>query len=364
MVWTIKRQVWGAILVSCLLFSACNFAAEPGETPLAEAATASLTPSATATATLAAPTATRPPLSQITPAPSSTPVTPSMTPTITDTPGPIEHILQPGDQLIAIVQEYGHTSLAVLDLVVTMNPNIPSRDILPPPGSVILIPRPTATATPPGGELTATVVAQNPPTATPPMLTEAHVVEEGQTMAGIAVQYNTTLQILRNLNPPPDVSWAGCDFSIASGGEGCSPLVIVGQTLIVPMPTPTPTLSPTPSGSETPTPTPTPAPVRLLWPAPGDIVVGGPLVLRWVSSGILGSDDLYQVSVADITSGLRYTEFTTATVLTLPGELQPTDASPHQMTWQVEVVRVGSDNVAFAVGAPSEQRPFQWQATQ
>jgi len=130
------------------------------------------------------------------------------------------------------------------------------------------------------------------------------------------------------------------------------------------MPTPTPTLSPTPSGSETPTPLPTIGPVRLLWPAPGDIVAGGPLILRWVSSGVLDPDELYQVTVVDATSGVRYTDFTANTSLALPASLQPTDVQPHSVTWQVVVVRVGSDNVAFAVGASGEERPFQWLAAQ
>lgn len=354
----LSRLIFLGALAVYLATAGCSFST--ALQPEATTPTPVASPSLTATMTVPAPTHTLLPVNAITPASTPTPVTPSATPTITDTPGPIEHVLQAGDQLIAVVQQYGHTSLAVLDEVVALNPNIPNKDVLPPPGSVILIPRPTSTATPPGGELTATVVAQNPPSATPPMLTMAHVIEEGQTMAGIALQFNTTLQVLRNLNPPPQVDWAGCDFSVASGGEGCNPLVIVGQELIVPMPTPTPTLSPTPSGSETATPLPTAGPVRLLWPAPGDIVTGGPLILRWVSSGVLDPNELYQVTVVDSTSGTRYTDFTANTSLALPTSLQPVDAQPHSVTWQVVVVRVGSDNVAFAVGASGEERPFQW----
>jgi hypothetical protein len=225
---------------------------------------------------------------------------------------------------------------------------------------MILIPRPTGSPTPPGGEMTATILAVNPPSATPQVLTMIHTVEEGQTIIGIAVQYNTTMSILANFNP--QLYWFGCDFTIPSGGENCSPSLSIGDELVVPMPTPTPTLSPTPSGSETPTLTPTAGPVRLLWPADGSIVAGGPLTLRWVGAGVLLSDELYQVTVTDHTRGVVYTDFTRDNVLTLPGSMQPVDDAAHAMSWQVEVVRVGNDNVAFRIGAVGEMRTFQWRS--
>ncbi len=352
-------RIFILVVFGCvLLLAGCNFT-------LATEAVVTAMPTASPTATTqmlatVTPTATPPAIAQITPASTPTPVTPSATPTITDTPGPYEHVVQPNDQLIAVVQKYGHFSLDVLAVVVTMNPNVPNADQLPPPGSVILIPRPTPSPTPPGGELTATVIARNPPSATPPVLTMIHTVQEGQTVIGIALQYNTTMAILAELNP--QLYWFGCDFSIASGGQNCNPQLSIGEELVVPMPTPTPTLSPTPSGHETATLTPTPGAVRLLWPAPGTIIAGGPLTLRWVSVGVLQPDELYQVTVTDATRGVVYTEFTRNNALTLPGDLQPTDSVSHQFTWEVEVVRVGNDNVAFRVGAVGERRPFEWRA--
>lgn len=329
------------------------------QSPTAEARVATSSPTHTAVPTsTATPTATPPEIREITPASTPTPVTPSATPTITNTPGPFEHVIEANDQLIAVVQEYGHYDLAVLDVIVAMNANVTNADRLPPPGSVVLIPRPTGSPTPPGGELTATIVAQNPPSATPALLTMVHVVEEGQTIIGIALQYNTTMAILAELNP--QVYWFGCDFAVASGGENCSPQLSIGDELVVPMATPTPTLSPTPSGSETPTLTPTPGPVRLLWPGAGSIIQGGPLTLRWVSSGALETDRLYQVTVTDYTTGVTYTEFLRNNTLTLPGDLQPVDDVIHDMGWQVEIVQVGNDNIAFRVGAPGESRSFQW----
>lgn len=342
----------GALLVGC-----APAASSPTPAVALVMAPPTLTATSSPTPTV---TATPPEIYAITPASTPTPITPSPTPTITNTPGPFEHVVQPNDQLIAVVQEYGHFDLAVLDVIVAMNPNITDADRLPPPGSVILIPRPTPSPTPPGGELTATAVFLNPPSPTPPRLTMVHTVEEGQTIIGIALQYNTTMAILAELNP--QLFWVGCDFTIASGGENCNPPLSIGDEIIVPMPTPTPTLSPTPSGSETPTLTPTPGPVRLLWPADGSIIQGGPLTLRWVSAGMLEPDRFYQVTVTDHTLGKVYTAFVRTNTLTLPGELQPVDDLTHEVSWQVEVVQVGNDNVAFRVGAPGFSRRFQWRS--
>ena len=90
---------------------------------------------------------------------------------------------------------------------------------------------------------------------------------EGQTIVDIAVTYNTTLEVLAVLNA--DISFAGCNFEIQSGGPNCNPILQVGQVVLVPAPTPTPTLSPTPSGNETPTPTPTYAAPVVISPPQG-----------------------------------------------------------------------------------------------
>ena len=343
-------------IVGGMILTGCNFVSGPGSSATATSADAirSTPPPVTVTAT-------PPDLLAIIPAPTATPVTPSATPTITNTPGPYAHVIQQGETLFGIILEYGHDDpYTVMDEVMALNPGFTNPDRLPSPGTTLLIPPPTSSPTPPGGELTATVIARNPPTATPPMLTMVHIVAEGQSMLGIAGQYDTTLSILRSLNP--DVGWRGCNFAIPTGGPDCSPSLSIGQEIIVPAPTPTPTLSPTPSGSETPTPTPTFGPVRLLWPSPGDIVAGGPLILRWVSAGILQPDEVYQVTVYDRTTGLIYTQFTRDNTLILPSELQPTDATTHEVTWQVVVAKVGPDNHATVVGAVGEERLLQWVA--
>lgn len=343
-----------------IMVAACNPAPELVDTAQPTVA-ASLTLSATAVPHT--PTSTPPAIAQITPANTPTPVTPSATPTITNTPGPFEHTIQAGEGLIGIVLQYGHFDLAVLDEVVALNNTMSNADQLPAPGTTILIPRPTPSPTPEGGEMTATYAAQNPGVVqAAESLTGVHVVESGQSMVGIAQQYNATMAMLARLNPQLEFYWRSCDFSIPSGGSDCNPLLNIGDEITVPLPTPTPSATPTPDGSETPTLTPTPGPVRLLWPPPGVTIAGGPLMLRWVNVRPLQSDELYQVTVTDTTSGVVFTGFTDADALTLPGELVPLDAEQHAMVWEITTVRVGNDNVAFRVGAIGEQRNFIWTA--
>jgi hypothetical protein len=136
------------------------------------------------------------------------PAQPTETPTPTETLGPYEYVIQPNDTLYlhhsadALELPYSF-DVAVASEILRLNPNITSVDRLPPPGSRILIPRPTVPPTPLGYELT---VAARPPalqTAQPEgtMQVMEVVVREGDTILGIAEQNNTTLSVLRRLNP-------------------------------------------------------------------------------------------------------------------------------------------------------------------
>lgn len=86
------------------------------------------------------------------------------------------------------------------------------------------------------------------PTATPTAVT-TYVIQEGDTLLEVALQFDTTLQTLADLNPQIDFS--DCDFTRLSGGSNCVILLIVGDEITVPfydetatvqaiMPTPTP----------------------------------------------------------------------------------------------------------------------------
>ena len=311
-------------------------------------------------------------LPTLTPAPP-----PTNTPPPTDTPGPCEQVVQAGDTLISLASRCGHRHLDVIDAIVDLN-GLRSPDNLQ-VGQVIMIPWPTPTpgASPEaatddlggdtsglpaaGGENSASeAVVLAPPDVIPsPTLQPGvmwYTVQQGDTILSIAIAFNANVEILSQLNP--EVTFSQCDFGMDSGGGNCIVNLYEGQRIRVPAPTPTPTLSPTPSGSETPTPTPTPtfnAPALL---SPGDRALfrGDEIVtLRWVSTGILGPGEVYQLTVTDTTTGAVHTETTTDTFFIIPSEWQPDDGQRHTFSWQVAVGpadgRGGLASITFSTDA-------------
>ncbi len=248
--------------------TACNFnpevatpTAEGIDVPVNPQPEVTLSPTAlTPTVTL---TPTFPPTVEValleSPLPSGTPPPASSTPSPTATLGPYEHVIQAGDTLFAIIQQDGYFDFQVVPDIERLNPSIPDLNNLP-VGRTLLIPRQTPTPTPVGMEMTAVIQATlgiTPVKAVPDNAPiECYTVVEGDDLVSIAENFNTTLEVLKGLNPdlyfPPT-----CDFNIRSGGPECNVLINIGQCIRVPYPTPTATLSPTPSGSETATPTPT-----------------------------------------------------------------------------------------------------------
>lgn len=290
------------------------------------------------------------------------PGTATEAPTPTETPGPYEYVIQPNDTLYFIIQlpPWNYRSFDVVNEILRLNPNITSVDRLPPPGSTILIPRPTIPPTPIGYELT---VAARPPslqTAQPEgtMQVMEVVVREGNTILGIAEQNNTTLSVLRRLNP--QLVFLNCDFSNPSGGPNCNVPLIVGQTVNVPAPTPTPTLSPTFSGNETPLPTPTFVPPLLVFPPNGVTLTGGAFQLQWVSAGVLRGDQVYLVQIEDQTTGASFIDVTRSTSYPLPRGLVPNDETAHQMRWRVSIAEPNSAGDYQLIGGEAQWRAFQW----
>src|SRR4051812_10763016 len=111
----------------------------------------SLTPSATATLTLA-------PQIVATVVPTEPAGTPTDTPTQTFTPNPYAtYIIQPGDTMNYIIQlpPFNYRSDFIVGEIMRLNPFITNPNRLPGPGSSIIIPLPTATATPENFNLTA-----------------------------------------------------------------------------------------------------------------------------------------------------------------------------------------------------------------
>jgi hypothetical protein len=259
---------------------------------------------------------------------------------------------------------YGYTDFGVIPEVMRLN-NMASPDALI-AGNTILIPRQTATPVPAGLELTqsadATLGFASTAGARLPMNTNiaCYNVQEGDTIVGIALDYNTTLEIISQLNP--NLGWYGCNFSNYSGGPDCKPSIKPGDCIKVPAPTATPTLSPTPSGSETATLTPTyPAPM-VVFPPEGGIAPASPIRLQWVSVGVLGEHEFYLVQLTDTTNGAQFNQVTQNTFMDLPASLIPLDGKTHNITWSVNVAVPNEQGVYRVVSGGAPQRTFQWQS--
>ena len=125
------------------------------------------------------------------------------------------------------------------------------------------------------------------PTATPDNATLMYRVKAGDTLSGIARQYQATVSAILEAN-----------------NLKADAILRIGQVLIIPRGTPTPTLTPTVAASPTPTTgPPLPAPA-LLGPAEGAVLdAAEPVVLRWTAVGTLGEEDWYVVHVWSLAPG-------------------------------------------------------------
>ncbi|MCB9451872.1 MAG: LysM peptidoglycan-binding domain-containing protein [Anaerolineaceae bacterium] len=343
---------------SILALTGCNLNLNPGgATPTVQEIPVSDTPEPTRTLPASA---TLPPQPQIaTATPTPTPLPPSETPTPSETPGPYEHVIQQNETLGYIIQLYGYTDFSIIDQIVALNDNIPSADILPGPGSTILIPRQTAIPTPANVE---TVAANAGPVVTLAANSTIiqYTVQDGDNLLKIIEQYKITLEIISQLNP--DLNIFGCDLSNPSGGPNCIVPLSVGQLINVPAPTPTPTLSPTPSGQETATLTPTFAPPIAVFPPEGAIAPPGVFHLQWVGAGILSENEFYLVQITDQTNAASFAGVTKATSLRIPDSLIPTDGQTHIINWTVAVARPNESGVYGIISGPPPTHSFSWQS--
>lgn len=284
------------------------------------------------------------------------------------TPGPFEHVVQDGETLLYILQQYGYFDLGPADEILRINDNITNIDVLP-VNQTILIPQPTATPIPEGIELTQTAVGSGFTVEGGIVVAsntnfECHVIQEDDTLVGIAEMYNTTLEVLSMHNR--QLNWSGCQFNVPSGGPGCGPLLQQGECVYAPLPTATPAPTQTPSGNETATPTPTFAPPRIISPAEGVTLSAGRVRLTWVTAGILAADETYLVEVVDrTTNGEPWNRTTRSYDITLDETLIPNDGQTHTINWRVTVVKEnpGSDaNTVEYVGGTGEWHTFYWQS--
>ena len=285
-----------------------------------------------------------------------------------DPNSPISYIITEGDTLFGILTRFNYTyNIGLVNRVIALNPSIPNADSLPGVGIEILLPQKTATPVPEGLELTQTVAAEvgieiREGGVTVPRGTDfgCYTVAEGDTIVGIAEQYNTTLEIISQLNQ--DLNWGGCDFTEYSGGPDCAPILRLDACINVPLPTVTPEPTLTPSGSETPTPTPTYIPPNVIYPPNGAIAPPTTFNLQWVSVGILDADDVYLVELFDTSSSQQWTRVTRNTSIHLDDFLIPSDGQNHSIQWRVSVARPNPSGSYVHIGTIGTWQLFEWQS--
>jgi LysM repeat protein len=292
-----------------------------------QSAIAALTPTVTRTPTrsIALPTAT----------PRAT-----ATPTGTPTPiPPVEYVVKNGDTPGRIALLY---DMSVPEL---MAYNGKAEDDVIVVGETLKIPPPT-----PQPAATATAA---PGTPTPPPANEVtYTVAAGDTLSGIAQKFDVPMSRIQERNNIQNIQ-----------------SLHVGDQLVIPV-APTPTFTPGPGASSAAATTPTPQvqypPVTLLTPLDREIFIGSssPILLQWLSSGILQPNELYQVEVQR--PGARTISVRTrATGYHLLPDQYPAVGDPNRsFKWRVTIVRqagIGSDQAStYRVVSPVSESSFEW----
>lgn len=329
---------------------------------------------ALATVTVGPPTLTRTP-------------TPSLTPTITVEPTrePCVQVVNAGEGLLDVAYRCGHIDydMAIVPLIVELNELSSEIDIRE--GQSLTIPWPTSVPDPNaepeasgnsgagdvvmvvGGGLSeeeiAATQAVDPffiPSPTLPPGIVYHTVSAGEDISAIIYNYDTSIDVLEQLNP--EITFSQCEFGVITGGPRCVVILNIGQQVRVPVPTPTPTLSPTPSGSETPTPTPT-----ATFNAPSAVSPSNRayfrrdefVTLRWVGSAALSPGQVYRVQVEDITRKVSFSADSTDPFFVLPSAWQgPEREGRYEYRWTISVVNLDVPDKLNYTTAP---RVFTWE---
>jgi LysM repeat protein len=272
----------------------------------------------------------------ITPSITPTPLTPTTTATPQPSPTPLSYTVADGDTCLAIAARF---EVSVNSIVLINNLGAACTLF---PGTQILIPQPTPTAT---AFPTATLSGAD---ATKDACEKVfYTVEENDTLSSISQNYNVPMEAIKE--------WNGM----------VNNTVYAGLTLIVPLcerpATPGPSPTPTP-------PPPYPAP-NLLLPLDGGVfTLSNEIVtLQWSSVGTLNNNEAYRVTVEDITEGegRRLVDEVTSTSFSVPVSFRAPGNIPHIYRWWVITVRqVGTDesgNIIWdTAGAVSESRVFTW----
>ncbi|MGA2112350.1 MAG: LysM peptidoglycan-binding domain-containing protein [Anaerolineales bacterium] len=267
--------------------------------------------------------------------------TPAPTPTLTPLP-PISYIIAQNDTCLGLAIQYNVSVQSILQL----NNLPPSCNNLV-VGQKLLIPQPTQTPLPPS---TATYTAAEA-TITACQLFPYTVVA-GDTLAGIAANFNVSMDSVRKYNQ-----------------NIYGDTVFSGLTIEIPLCERLPTPGPTPTAT---TPPPYPAP-NLLTPRDGSVfgLNDQTIALQWAAVAQLRENEFYQVTVEDLTEGSGHQSFgyVSDTKYDVPATLRPTDSTTHLFRWSVSVVRQTGTTpdgqpIYTSAGAESNVWDFGWSGGQ
>lgn len=265
-------------------------------------------------------------------------------PTATETPIPtltplptLEYTVVDGDTCLGMAVRHDVSVQAIL----SSNPGLVCE--LLSVGQKVNIPQPTPTASP---QPTASLPPEEATLAA--CETVSYTVEANDTLSGIAQNYNVSMQAIM-------------DFTGMT-----SETVFVGQVLIIPLCERLPTPGPSPTATPPP---PYPAP-NLLLPQDGaaftladDIVT-----LQWASVGELRENEVYRITVEDVTEGtgtVRLVDYVSDTKYIVPASFRPNESRPHIMRWWIQVYRQSGtteegEPVFVSAGEKSAPRNFTW----
>jgi LysM repeat protein len=286
------------------------------------------------------PTITRTPTRAVLPT-----ATPRATATPTGTPTPVpplEYTVKNGDTPGRVALLYD------VSLQELMAFNGKAEDDLIVVGEVLKIPPPTLqprdTETPAPG--TPTPSAPNEVT---------YIVQPGDTLSDIAEKFKTTVEAIQRRNNITDIS------KLMPGQQ------LIISTSVTSTPASTSGTAAANSSDSTPTPIVQYAPVKLLTPLDREIFVGNtsPILLQWLSSGVLQANELYLVEVeraGDIKPISFRTRATSYHLLT--DQFPPPGETDRTFKWRVMIIRqagTGSDSApTYRVVSPVSESSFEW----
>ena len=270
-------------------------------------------------------------------------ITPTATSTATplpptDTPTPKDYTVKSGENCGSIAYAFN----VGINSIIQLNPAVNADCTNLSPGQHLLIPIPTPTSSPvPSSTANANQATQSS------CDTVDYTVKDGDTIGGISINYQVSAQAIKD--------WNGLT----------SDTVFSGRVLKIPLcqrfPTPGPTATATP-------PPPYP-PANLLLPADGASIVTASdvITLQWSSVGALRQNELYAVTIEDLTAGngQKLVDYVTDTKYIVPATARPTSPIPHIFRWTILPVRQNGltkdgQPVYEPGGQISQTRVFSW----